>query len=83
MTALQSEVLSWFAALPGARRAGTIGPETDLIETGVLDSLAILNAIGFLETRFNIVVPVEAFTPDNFRTVRAMSDMVASLGGQS
>jgi acyl carrier protein len=47
-------------------------PETNLIETGVIDSMSLLRLIAFLEERFQIEVPDEAVLPDNFRSLSAM-----------
>ncbi|HXZ42012.1 MAG TPA: acyl carrier protein [Terriglobales bacterium] len=49
-----------------------LGPETNLIETGVIDSMSLLRLIGFLEERFGVEVPDEAVIPDNFRSLKAI-----------
>lgn len=58
--------------------------DTDLIETGLLDSLALVNLILELESAFDITISYEALEIDHFRTVRSIdafiSDMKASEG---
>jgi acyl carrier protein len=72
-------VLDWIAGLPTRKRTETIGADTELIEEGILDSLAILNLVGFLEERFNIMLPIEEFVPENFRTPAAIAALAARL----
>ena len=76
-------VLAWLAALPNRKGKTPPGPDTDLIETGVLDSLAILDLVAFVETRYDLALPVEEFTPENFRNVRAIAALVQRLGERS
>jgi acyl carrier protein len=73
-------VASWLAQLPTTERIGIVGESTDLIDEGILDSIAILNLVAFLEDHFNLTIPVEEFIPENFRTVAAISDLADRLG---
>lgn len=72
-------VIDWIAGLPTRKRTGAIGADTELIDEGILDSLAILNLVGFLEERFNIMLPIEEFVPENFRTPAAIVALAARL----
>jgi acyl carrier protein len=49
-----------------------------LLAAGVIDSLGILRLVSFVEEKFGIEVPDEDVTIDNFQSVKAMSDYVAS-----
>jgi acyl carrier protein len=48
----------------------------DLLAGGVIDSLALLMVIAWLEDRFGIAVDALDVTPDDFRTVAAMAAFV-------
>lgn len=48
---------------------GAIGADTPLFSEGVLDSVAMMNIIGFLEDRGGIDVRPADVTLDNFDTV--------------
>lgn len=76
-------VIDWIAALPTRRGASAIRADTELIGDGILDSLAILNLVGFLEERFNIMLPVEEFVPENFRTPSAIAALAKRLSGSA
>ena len=49
---------------------------TDLIGTGMLDSLAILELIGFIAKRFSVTIPARDIIPASFRTPRAVTDLI-------
>lgn len=55
-----------------------LSDDLDLLEADVLDSLGILTLVDFLESTFGIAVEPEDVTLDNFETVRAIADLVAS-----
>jgi acyl carrier protein len=56
-----------------------IQSDTPIIENGILDSIEILNLVSFLEERFGIAVPVEAFVPENFASAEAITSLVMRL----
>ncbi len=63
-----------------AERKGVTSIEDDdsLLETGVVDSLGIFLIVTFLEENFHVGVADDEITPDNFRTLRVISEMVES-----
>lgn len=69
-------ITAWLAALPGAPM---IAPDTALIEQGILDSIELLNLVAFLEERFGIALPAEAFVPEHFETPNAIIALVTAL----
>jgi acyl carrier protein len=48
----------------------------DLIETGIMDSLALVSVIMELETVFNVTIPFEKLEIDNFRTLDSISQFI-------
>lgn len=50
--------------------------ETPLFSTGLLDSVAMLNVIGFVEDRAKIEVSAGDVTLENFDTPRRIADYV-------
>ena len=52
---------------------------THLLEEGVLDSIAIMNLIAFVEDRFEIEVLSEYLTPQNLSSLNAISELVLRL----
>jgi acyl carrier protein len=50
-----------------------------LSETGVIDSITLLQLVDFLESKYNIQIPVETITPENFDTLAGISQTVMKL----
>jgi acyl carrier protein len=57
---------------------GELDESENLLAAGVIDSLGILRLVSFVEEKFGIEVPDEDVTIDNFQSVKAMSDYIAS-----
>lgn len=50
-----------------------------LVDSGALDSLSLVTAIGELSMEFGITVPYEEITPDNFNSLDAIVRLVERL----
>jgi acyl carrier protein len=50
--------------------------DENLLEQGVIDSLAIVKLVGFLEDRFSIEVDDEERIPENFESILALAAYV-------
>ena len=55
--------------------------DTDLIESGALDSLGLVSLIGEIEREFGIELPLDDFDIDDFRSVERMAAFVAANQG--
>lgn len=72
-TTVQREILSLFSdelalAVPS--------PETDLIETGILDSMKFVELLTLLERHFGATISLEDLELENFRTLAKIADFV-------
>ena len=54
-------------------------PRTDLIDTGLLDSLAVVTLVFELEQRTGIQIPFEALDLNVLRSVETICDLMARL----
>jgi acyl carrier protein len=50
-----------------------------LSETGIIDSITLLQLVDFLESKYNFEIPVEMITPENFDTLAGISQSVMKL----
>jgi acyl carrier protein len=50
----------------------SIAPDADLIEQRIIDSLAILKLVAFLEESYGISVLDEEIVPENFQSVNSL-----------
>ena len=57
-----------------------LGYDTNLLDSGVIDSMSLLRLISFLEEHFQIQVPDEAVIPDNFRSLSAIETFLSRTG---
>jgi acyl carrier protein len=53
--------------------------DEDLLTTGLIDSLGIMKLLAFLEETFDVKVPAEDMTIENFMTVELMENYMKSL----
>lgn len=50
--------------------------DDSLLEKGIIDSIRMLDLIGFLEEKFSVKVDDEDLYPENFDTLNAIADFV-------
>lgn len=62
--------------------SASLDHDTPLCE-GIIDSIALMELVAFLEERFQIQIEDEDLTSDNFRTIGAIERMVAKQTGQA
>jgi acyl carrier protein len=77
-TALKNYVLNEF--LPGEDPAA-LTDTTPLMTTGILDSIAVLKAVSFLENQFGIVIQPHEAVVENLNTISDMTRLVMSKKG--
>ncbi len=75
--AVEAEVLRFLSA----RTRADWAPDEDLFASGVVSSLFAMELVMHLEQAFAVQIGGEDLTLGNFRTVRAMTDLVERLGG--
>jgi acyl carrier protein len=58
----------------------TVLQENDsLTETGVIDSIILLQLVDYLENKYKIEIPVDMLTPENFDTMAGINQTVKKL----
>jgi acyl carrier protein len=53
-------------------------PDTDLLATGMLDSVGFVNLILHLEERFGFHIAMETLEPDNLRSIASIAAFVSA-----
>lgn len=80
MSTTTDAITQWIARAAETRLPDVeVRADTAIIENGLLDSIEILNLVGFLEEEFRIALPVEEFVPENFTNAEAIAKLVARL----
>jgi acyl carrier protein len=54
----------------------SIGSDTSLLESGILDSFSMVNLLSFLNGTFGIEIPDDELLPENFETPLAIARLV-------
>lgn len=54
----------------------TVSPDADLLSSGLVDSIGMMQLIGFIEEEFDIKVPPEDMVIENFLTIDAISSYI-------
>ncbi len=60
---------------PSARNH-PVGEDDQLLANGILDSLGVLDLVGYLEQEFGIAVSDEDLVPEHFETLRHLTAFV-------
>ena len=53
-----------------------ITEDESLLEAGILDSLAIVKLVAYVEDEFDMEIPDADFDPDNFESVTAITRLI-------
>ena len=81
---VRSEIRRFFGKELG-RELGALSDRDSLLEAGILDSLGVLELVGFIERQYSVEVTDDEMMPDNFDTIDAIVSFVqgrrSSAGG--
>jgi acyl carrier protein len=68
----------WIAALFSEKlNIEVASVDTDLMETGAMDSLAFVELLLHLEEKFKVKIPLENLELDNFRSITCIAKFIA------
>jgi acyl carrier protein len=74
MSTIQTLRAYFAKEIPQAKK--DIGDDESLIEAGILDSMAIVKLVAYLEEQFGIELTDEEFDPDNFDSLSAIDALI-------
>ena len=75
-----NEDILHFLKTEGFLKENTVLHENDsLTETGVIDSIILLQLVDYLENKYKIEIPVDMLTPENFDTLAGINQTVRKL----
>ncbi len=79
MKEIRGDILEFLKTQGFLNKKISLQENDSLSETGVIDSIALLQLVDFLESKYNIEIPVEMITPENFDTLAGISHSVIKL----
>lgn len=56
-----------------------VDADANLMGEGILDSMAMLRLVGYIEEQYGIKIPPEGFVIENFRSLNTVSHYVITL----
>ena len=57
-------------------KSSAVADDYSLLENGIVDSLGILDIVGFVENEFKIVVTDEEHLPENFQSIQSIAGFI-------
>jgi len=69
-----------FEKFPLAKKRG-VKDSDELLESGIVDSLGILDLVAVLEAEFGLTVSDEDLLPDNFRSIERIAQFASQRSG--
>jgi acyl carrier protein len=77
--AIKSDLTSYVVSdIVRSQDSVVVKNETDLLKSGILDSLSLMKLVVFVEKQFGIVVGENDLIPKNFASINAISDYVSA-----
>ena len=64
-------------------RNSNITSDENLLESGILDSLGILQLVAFVEKQFGLTIPDKDVVFENFSSIRVLSEYLEKLEGMN
>ncbi len=74
LDAITAQLLDFLATTDGAD--GPLDVDTDLLATGRLDSMLVMDLVCFLASRFQVQMQPRDISPANLRNVKSLADYV-------
>jgi acyl carrier protein len=73
MQDIRGEIQEYLKTQGFLDRQKSLNDHESLTETGVIDSIGLLQLVDFLERTYKIEIPMEIITPENFDTLSGIS----------
>jgi acyl carrier protein len=79
MNAISTDIVHFLKSRGFLEGKGALNDHESLTETGVIDSIGLLQLVDYLESKYKIEIPMELITPENFDTLAGISQSVMNL----
>ena len=79
MSDINQDILQFLKSRGFLDEKKSVKDDESLTETGVIDSIGLLQLVDYLESRYKIEIPMEDITPENFDTLSGISHSVINL----
>jgi acyl carrier protein len=73
---IQRQLKSFIAKTFPVARKRNIGVDDRLLGEGIVDSLGVLDIVGYLESEFHVSIADDDLAPENFETIARLAALV-------
>ena len=82
ISVINSNIRSFILKNFPAAKNRNLNDVVPLLESGIIDSLGVLDLVGFLEQTFDMKITDDDLTPENFRNIERMVAFVQTKNSQ-
>jgi acyl carrier protein len=79
LNAISNDIIQFLQSRGFIDAKRSLTEHESLTETGVIDSIGLLQLVDYLESTYSIEIPMEIITPDKFDTLAGISQSVTDL----
>ena len=79
MEQIKNDILDYLKNNSFMEREKTINDSDSLTQSGVIDSIGLLELIDYICEKYSIEIPEDMLTPDNFDSLQGITNLITRL----
>ncbi len=79
MEQIKNDILDYLKNNSFMERESTIGDSDSLTQSGIIDSIGLLELIDYICEKYSIEIPEDMLTPDNFDSLNGITNLINRL----
>lgn len=79
MEQIKNDILDYLKNNSFMERETTISDSDSLTQSGIMDSIGLLELIDYICETYSIEIPEDMLTPENFDSLQGITDLITKL----
>jgi acyl carrier protein len=79
MEQIKNDILDYLKNNSFMEREKTINDSDSLTQSGIIDSIGLLELIDYICEKYSIEIPEDMLTPDNFDSLQGITNLITRL----
>lgn len=79
MEQIKNDILDYLKNNSFMERESTIDDSDSLTQSGIIDSIGLLELIDYICEKYSIEIPEDMLTPDNFDSLNGITNLITRL----
>ncbi|MDD1673291.1 MAG: acyl carrier protein [Methanomicrobiales archaeon] len=79
MDHIQADLTNYLRSMAFLPKDATLDPKDSLTSAGIIDSIGLIQLIDFIDEKYQIQVPVDWVSPENFDTLEGIERVIKKL----